>query len=227
MFPVPALHLVARIGVGALLGGVIGYERGRHGRPVGLRTHAIVAMSAATFMVVSAHFVYFQGYQAGDHVDVDGSRIAASVVSAIGFLAGGTILRSGFTVSGLTTAAGLWLVTAIGLSAGGGMFEVAGAVTLMGILALTVLRRIEGKDDNVVKRKISVVLGEGGAVSDVAAAAASIGGKIDNLEYERRLDDKRRVTLTFTVALPTSIGIEKLIEVIEATDGVRRLHLHA
>lgn len=107
------------------------------------------------------------------------------------------------------------------------MFEVAAAVTLMGILALTVLRRIEGKDDSVIKRKISVVLGEGAVVADVAAAASSIGGKIDNLEYERRLDDKRRVTLIFEVSLPTSVGIERLIEAIEGTEGVRRFHLHA
>ena len=226
MAPVAALSLITRIGVGALLGGVIGYERGRHGRPVGLRTHAIVAMSAATFMVVSAHFVYFQGYREGDHVDVDGSRIAASVVSAIGFLAGGTILRSGFSVSGLTTAAGLWLVTAIGLGAGAGMYEVAVAVTAMGICALTILRRIEGKDDNVVRRKLSVVLGEEGTVSDIAAAASSIGGTIESLEYERRLDDKRKVTLTFEVQLPASVGADRLIEVIESTTGVRRLPLH-
>src|SRR6478735_4148453 len=118
MSPIHHAELILRIAVGALLGGVIGYERDRHGRPVGLRTHLIVAMTAATFMVVSAQFVYWQHYRDGDHVEGDGSRIAASVVSGIGFLAGGAILRNGITIQGLTTAAGLWLVTAIGLSAG-------------------------------------------------------------------------------------------------------------
>src|SRR3954469_25907750 len=114
--------MILRISAGAALGGVIGYERDVHRRPVGLRTHLIVAMTAATFMVISSQFVYWQHYAKDDFVSVDGSRIAASVVSGIGFLAGGAILRTGLTIQGLTTAAGLWLVTAIGMCAGAGMY---------------------------------------------------------------------------------------------------------
>src|SRR4051812_50148761 len=77
-------------------------------------------------MVVSTHLAYYQGYREGDFTEIDGSRIAASVVSGIGFLAGGAILRTGATIQGLTTAAGLWLVTAIGLSAGARMYFEAG-----------------------------------------------------------------------------------------------------
>src|SRR5262245_45499382 len=146
------VDMLVRIGAGAALGAVIGYERDRHGRPVGLRTHLIVAMTAATFMVVSAQFAYLQGYVKDGPVDVDGSRIAASVVSGIGFLAGGAILRTGFTVQGLTTAAGLWLVAAIGLCAGGGMYIESLAATVVGVTALTVLRRFEDKDDRVRRR---------------------------------------------------------------------------
>ena len=105
-----------------LLGGAIGYERDLHGRPAGLRTHAIVALASATFMVVSTRFVYFQHYGKDDLVAIDPSRIAASVVSGIGFLGAGAILREGITIRGLTTAAGLWLVAAIGMAAGGGMY---------------------------------------------------------------------------------------------------------
>src|SRR5580692_2610145 len=137
--------MVARIAGGAVLGGVIGYERDRHGRPVGLRTHLIVALAASTFMVISSQFVSWQHYSHDDLVNVDTSRIAASVVSAVGFLAGGAILRTGTTVQGLTTAAGLWLVTAIGMSSGAGMFVESAVVTGLGIVALTVLRRFEDK----------------------------------------------------------------------------------
>ena len=134
--------MIARVAVGAVLGGVIGYERDLHRRPVGLRTHLIVAMAAATFMVLSSQFVYWQHYGKDDLVEVDTSRIAASVVSAVGFLGGGAILRTGLTVHGLTTAAGLWLVTATGMCAGAGMYIESSVVTLMGIIALTVLRRL-------------------------------------------------------------------------------------
>src|SRR5580693_6840389 len=140
-------EMIVRIAAGAVFGGIIGYERDRHRRPVGLRTHLIVAMAAATFMVISSQFVFWQHYSKDDLVVVDSSRIAASIVSAVGFLAGGAILRTGVTVQGLTTAAGLWLVTAIGMCSGAGMFVESAAVTFMGIVALTLLRRFEDKDD--------------------------------------------------------------------------------
>src|SRR5271155_1476802 len=136
-------EMLLRIGAGAVLGGGIGYERDRHRRPVGLRTHLIVAMAAATFMVISSQFVYWQHYGKDDFVEVDTSRIGASVVSGIGFLAGGSILRSGVTVQGITTAAGLWLVTAIGMCAGAGMYVEGVVVTAFGLVTLTVLRRFE------------------------------------------------------------------------------------
>src|SRR5262245_4955141 len=146
------VELIVRIIVGTALGAIIGYERDIHGRPAGLRTHAIVALASSTFLVVSTHLAYFQGYHQGDFTEVDGSRIAASVVSGIGFLAGGAILRTGLTIQGLTTAAGLWLVAAIGLAAGGGMYAESVAATVVGITALTVLRRFEDKDDRVRRR---------------------------------------------------------------------------
>jgi putative Mg2+ transporter-C (MgtC) family protein len=221
----PHGEMLVRIGLGATLGGVIGYERDRHRRPVGLRTHLIVALTAATFMVISSQFVYLQHYGKDDLVEVDTSRIAASVVSAVGFLAGGAILRTGITVQGLTTAAGLWLVTAIGMCAGAGMFVESGAVTLMGIVALTLLRRFEDKDDHLLRRRVSVVLGENG--HDFAAVVESLnrlGAKVSDVEYEKRLDnEKKHIAATLDVEFPDSIGIPQLIEAIETVPGVRRV----
>src|SRR5689334_10799071 len=101
-------ELIVRLLVATALGSIIGYERDIHGRPAGLRTHAVVALASALFMVVSTQFMYFQHYSREDLVAVDPSRIAAAVVSGIGFLAAGAILRTGLSVQGLTTAAGLW-----------------------------------------------------------------------------------------------------------------------
>jgi len=154
------LELVIRILVGTTLGGVIGYERDIHGRP---RRFAHPCVGRARVRDVHGgvdHLVYFQHYQPGDFAEVDGSRIAASVVSGIGFLAGGAILRSGFNIQGLTTAAGLWLVAAIGLCAGGGMYVESIASTLIGIAALTMLRRFEDKDDRI-RRRLTLTLGDG------------------------------------------------------------------
>ena len=216
--------LIARIAAGAALGAVIGYERHRHGRPAGLRTHLLVAMAAATFMVVSSQFVYYQGYGKDDLVNVDASRIAASVVSGIGFLAGGSILRSGATVQGLTTAAGLWLVTAVGLCTGSGMYLEAAVVTALGGMALTTLRRFEDKDDRSIRRRITLVLGEDApGVSELVAAINGLGATVAELDYDRRLDDKKRIVVTLDVRLPTGVGLAKLIERLEGQPGVRRI----
>jgi putative Mg2+ transporter-C (MgtC) family protein len=219
-------ELIARIAVGSALGGVIGYERDRHRRPVGLRTHLIVAMAAATFMVISSQFVYLQHYGRDDLVVVDSSRIAASVVSAVGFLAGGAILRTGVTVQGLTTAAGLWLVTAIGMSAGAGMYPISVVVTAMGITALTVLRRFEDKNDHLIARRVSLVLASAEVLDRVMAALKEQGVTVSDFDYDRRLDDeKKRTEVVFDMAVPDTLGVAKVIASIERVDGVRRVQV--
>jgi putative Mg2+ transporter-C (MgtC) family protein len=147
--------MILRISVAAILGGIIGAERDIHRRQAGLRTHLIVSMASGTFMVISAHFAFCQHYTPGNLVAVDTSRIAASVVAGVGFLGGGSILRTGATVQGLTTAAGLWLVAAIGLCAGSGMYIESVYVTMLGLLALT-LRVLE--DKKVVRRRVVMTL---------------------------------------------------------------------
>jgi putative Mg2+ transporter-C (MgtC) family protein len=215
--------MILRISAGAALGGVIGYERDRHRRPVGLRTHLLVAMAAATFMVLSSQFVYYQHYGHGDLVEVDTSRIAASVVSGIGFLAGGAILRTGLTVQGLTTAAGLWLVTAIGMCAGAGMYPESGVVTVMGLTALTVLRRFEDKDDKRWTRRITVTLLGSTPSALVLDAMKELGVAVSEVEYEWRAGDT--VSLVMDVQGPDSVGVPSVIGAIEAIDGVRNIHV--
>jgi putative Mg2+ transporter-C (MgtC) family protein len=220
------LHLLARIASGAALGGVIGYERDRHGRPVGLRTHLLVAMASATFMVVSSQFAYYQHYGPGEQIEVDGSRIAASVVSGIGFLAGGVILRTGATIQGLTTAAGLWLVTAIGLCTGSGMYFEGVAVTTMGVIALTALRRFEDKNDLMIRRRISLVLSdEPDALARALAALQALGALVSDVDYDRKLGEKRRIQVTFDARLPTSVTVPELVARLEQQAGVRRVHV--
>ena len=219
------VEMVVRIATGAAFGGVIGYERDLHRRPVGLRTHLIVALTAATFMVVSSQFVYWQRYGKDDLVTVDTSRIAASVVSAVGFLAGGAILRTAVTVQGVTTAAGLWLVTAIGMCSGAGMFVESAVVMSLGLLALTVLRRFEDKDDHLVRRRLTVTLG--GQANDIGLIVDSLttlGVKVTDMEYEKRLEgDKKRIVATLDVQFADSVKILDLIRHVESVPDVRRV----
>lgn len=221
------VEMITRIAVGATLGGAIGYERDRHGRPVGLRTHFIVALTAATFMVISSQFVYLQHYGQNEGVEVDASRIAASVVSAVGFLAGGTILRVGLTVQGLTTAAGIWLVTAIGMSAGAGMFVESLAVTGLGLLALTLLRRFEDKKDHIVRRRITVSVGPGlQALALVSETLRGEGLDVRDLEYDRRFADEGLVVATFEVAVEVERSLVGILQRLESIPGIERIQVH-
>jgi putative Mg2+ transporter-C (MgtC) family protein len=217
------LESLLRILLGTVLGGAIGYERDLHGRPAGLRTNAIVALASATFMVVSTRFIYFQHYQEGQLVGVDGSRIAASVVSGIGFLGAGAILRTGLTIKGLTTAAGLWLVSAIGMAAGGGMYLVSIFVTLVGLSALTMLRRFEDRAGPVSHQRISVVVDEANAHEEIAAALRAVGATLSHDEYERDLDGRLRLTFDARITGPTRLV--DLARAVEGVAGVRRLKI--
>ncbi|MGE0549170.1 MAG: MgtC/SapB family protein [Kofleriaceae bacterium] len=213
-----------RIVVGTALGSVIGYERDIHGRPAGLRTHAVVALASATFMVVSTHLAFYQHYQVGGVVEVDGSRVAASVVSGIGFLAGGAILRTGFSVQGLTTAAGLWLVAAIGLCAGGGMYVESVAATVIGIATLTILRRFEDKDDRI-QRRLSLTLEDGSITVEALLEKLRLANIRATLEgwSKDKTGSMRQIMLS--VRLVRLDGEQQLTSILEAESGIVRMQL--
>jgi putative Mg2+ transporter-C (MgtC) family protein len=218
-------ELFLRIVIGTILGGFIGYERDVHGRPAGLRTHVIVALAASTFMVVSTQFVNFQNYAKGDLVAVDPSRIAASVVSGIGFLGAGAILRTGISVQGLTTAAGLWLVAAIGLCAGAAMYAVSVLVTAVGLGALTVLRRLEDKEDYVGRRRISLVMLEPAApATTIVSQLEALGAVVAEAECEKELDDGR-VSVVFDARVPARLDCQRLLGALEGQPGVRKVRI--
>lgn len=135
------LELIARLGLAALLGGAIGFERERLSWAAGLRTHMLVAVGACLFMIVSAYG--FMDVLHLEHIALDPSRVAAQVVSGIGFLGAGSILLRGEIVRGLTTAASLWSVAAVGLACGGGLYVAAVAATAIILFILAGLKPFE------------------------------------------------------------------------------------
>lgn len=132
-------QLTLRILMAAFLGGLIGLERSSGDRPAGLRTHVLVATGSALLMVVSIYGID------GHPQARDPSRIASQVVSGIGFLGAGTILHEGLTVKGLTTAASLWIVSAIGLTVGCGMMALGIFATGITLITLILIRGLEKK----------------------------------------------------------------------------------
>jgi putative Mg2+ transporter-C (MgtC) family protein len=119
------------------LAGLIGYEREYHGHSAGLRTHILVALGSSLIMLLSI-------YGFGDfNLDRDPARLAAQVITGVGFIGAGTIIQNGFDIKGLTTATTLWLAMAIGLAAGAGQFLLATTGALVGLFTLTMLRKFE------------------------------------------------------------------------------------
>jgi putative Mg2+ transporter-C (MgtC) family protein len=129
------LDLALRLTVGLALGAIVGLERELQRQPAGFRTHSVVALGAALFTIVSAYAFAGPG--------TDPTRIAAQVVSGIGFIGAGTILQSRGQIRGLTTAASLWSVAAIGMAAGAGLYGVAVVGTVLMLVILSILDRVE------------------------------------------------------------------------------------
>jgi len=148
-------EITYRLVLAAVLSGLIGYEREVHGRAAGLRTTILVGVGSCLMMILS---MYLHAIYAGS-ADVDPTRIAAQVVSGIGFLGAGTIIRYGSSVRGLTTAAGLWAVAGIGLAVGCGFYPAALMATGIIFVVLVALsrfeRKIRKKFDSTLKIEIS------------------------------------------------------------------------
>ena len=132
---------VIRLAIAALMGGAIGLEREQADKPAGLRTYILVSEGAALFMICSLLLGNLVLTTTGD--DYDPSRLASTIVQGIGFLAAGVIFASGGRIKGLTTAASIWVTAAIGTAVGAGFYVVAAAATVIALITLRIMARIE------------------------------------------------------------------------------------
>ena len=148
---------IVKLLIASILGGIIGWERERRGRPAGLRTHILVCVGVTLMMVVSEHiFEKYKTFADNSILRVDPARIAAQVVTGIGFLGAGTIMRFKATVRGLTTAASLWVVAGIGLAVGSSCYVPALVTTFLALFALFFLPLFEIKRDAYSTLKVCI-----------------------------------------------------------------------
>ena len=172
---------VIRLLVAALLGSLIGFERERLLWAAGMRTHMLVAVGACLVMIVSAYG--FENAIRQDHVVLDPSRMAAQVVSGIGFLGAGVIMMRAEVVRGITTAASIWAVAAIGLASGGGLYFAAGVSTAIILAILVIMKPLETMYHARVQSCALTVRSERGALrpDDLKANLGIHGGQIQQL----------------------------------------------
>jgi putative Mg2+ transporter-C (MgtC) family protein len=167
------IDIAARLGISIVLGGLIGFERESSNHAAGFRTNILVCLGACLLMLLSIYG--FADFVEEPNVRVDPARLAAAVITGVGFLGAGTILFTGKSITGLTTAASLWVVAAIGLAVGAGFYFASASVTVMALLTLWGFNKIEkrymnAKRDRVIKLE----------AHDLSSCLASINDILDH-----------------------------------------------
>ena len=194
-------NFAVRLLVACLLGAAIGFERDIHGRAAGLRTNMLVSIGAALFMLVSIAVAEFYSEGAeSTGLRVDPSRIAAQIVTGIGFLGAGAIIKEGFNIRGLTTAACLWVSAGIGMAAGAGFFEMAILVTLIGIFTLVVVNRFEKVYAKDSYRVLKITVANDADISELIEVVKRKHLKILFLDFDRDYRTNQ-MTIIFTIRL--------------------------
>jgi len=196
--------LIGRVIVAALLGAALGAEREFNQKTAGLRTHTLVAAGAALFTIAGAY--------AFDESNVDPTRIAAQIVTGIGFIGAGGMIRTGFTVSGITTAATLWFAAALGLAAGFGMYWIALATLIIALIIMVGFAPIRSRIHRVQHLEITYQPGHG-TMTPVFETLNAVGASVHHMALDE--DDGVR-TVRLEVA---GLSGESLDEVVAALRG--------
>lgn len=212
--------IIIRLGIATLLGGLIGLEREFHNQPAGLRTHIIVSLGSALVMVVSIEM-----YRISNGVS-DPARIAAQVVTGIGFLGAGAILKFGTDVKGLTTAACLWTSSAIGLSAGAGLWFPALLTTAVVVATLWILDKIEKKVivGKTYKRFIVTAKDVPGIIGKIERVIETYEISLKDIGINKLLKENR-IQITGVVKVPENIDFDKLSKEMSSLDNIEQFEI--
>ena len=196
--------LILRLFLGGMMGGLIGLEREFRAKEAGFRTHFIVALGSALFMMISQ--LAFNGR-------FDAARVAAQVVSGIGFIGAGVIIFQKNMVRGVTTAAGLWVAAAIGLACGGGLYWLAGAATLMTVICLEMMHLVHRY---IAEKVVEVTLSTDGETDPLAVLEKV---KASKLEAESYSFSGGKIHLS--LRMRQKDGLEALRNLVNKLEGIR------
>jgi putative Mg2+ transporter-C (MgtC) family protein len=166
-------------------GGLIGLERSHRGRPAGFRTHALVCLASSLLMLVTVYESHWFPAAAGTRVTLDPTRLAQGIMTGIGFVGAGAIIKEGFSVRGLTTAASIWITAAIGILTGIGFYLAAAMGTALALGTLSLFRWVEARVPTESYASFVVRFKRGSAISegDVRKLVASHGFSLYNMSY--------------------------------------------
>jgi len=219
------LHILLRLLLAMLMGGLVGFEREHHNHAAGLRTHILVCLGAALLMLLSVYG--FSQFVDEPNVRIDPARLATAVITGIGFLGAGTILFTGKAITGLTTAASLWVVAAIGLAIGAGFYFAAIVTTILMLFNLFVFNKIEQRFMNGGKAT-HVLTVRAASTNDLVTQVSrkltsmSIVTKRTTLQENRIVSEEidLQMELQLHVLTPKHCDPNQIIVELKAIDGV-------
>lgn len=208
-----------RILTAAICGAIIGYERKSRNKEAGIRTHLIVAAGASLIMIVSKYG--FADILGDKGIALDPSRIAAQVVTGVGFLGAGMIFMRKNTISGLTTAAGIWATSAIGMAIGSGLYALGIATAVLIIIIQILLHGNHRWLHESYKDELSfVITKDKSALDDLKDRLSAIGIEILNIKVS---EASERYQLELVVSFPENYNTAQLLEIFKHTDYIKEI----
>ena len=223
MITITELDIVFRLCLGFIAGGIIGFERSSRRQVAGLRTHILICVGATSLMLLSIWLPErFFGLKNGDP-----GRIAAQVVSGMGFLGAGAIIRLGSDIKGLTTAASLWLIAAIGLLIGAGMYIAALATEIIALVTLLLLSPLERKIfPDLRHRLLEVQYNHSGEPNTENVLEIFKDYNVKNQSLSVQLGrNKKKTRVTFSVSILDTVEISKLANALQSLDEIERVEI--
>ncbi|MDF2546950.1 MAG: hypothetical protein K0R93_1848 [Anaerosolibacter sp.] len=216
------MDIIIRLSLSCLLGGLIGIERESLNRPAGFRTHILVCIGSTLIMLVNLYLFYsFKAY-----TTMDPARLGAQVISGIGFLGAGTIIREGSSVKGLTTAAGLWAVAGIGIAIGSGFYIGAIATTIIVLITLIIFSKFERNflprfDHTTFIQLISI--DKPGQIGKIGTTLGDLNITIKNISMSP-VDDVF-ISIQLQLSIPKKVQKSSIIENLLGLDGVTNVEI--
>lgn len=212
-------EILLRLLLAFLLSSAIGMEREFGNQAAGLRTHILVCVGSTLVMLVSFHL--FEIY--GGQTTMDPARLGAQVISGIGFLGVGTIMKEGASIRGLTTAAGLWVVACIGLAVGAGFYLGAIVVTIIIVLTLTIVNRLD-KRINKSRNSYSLTLRADNIPGQLGRIGCALGERGVSIRNIRMIElDDFTVEIILLLKLPGQMGLEEVFQALNEVEGIKQI----
>lgn len=220
------IDLTIRVLTAAALGGLVGFEREWSNHAAGLRTHILVCIGSAAIMLLSIYG--FNQFVNESNVRMDPARLAAQVISGIGFLGAGAIMRDGSKVSGLTTAASIWVVAAIGLCVGAGFLFAAALTTVIVLISLFVLNKLENQMMRHRRHRqlIIAVIDKPGMIGNVFTQLGEQGIQVTKMSLHNKDEDQPVTEMKLSVKVKSHIRLNQSIELINNMEHVVSIEIN-